>query len=183
MKRNRKGQFIKGSNGFTFEGFGVWYDAKGYPNIWINNKNIKIHIFVWERKNGEKPKGFDIHHEDFNKANFEISNLKLLSYSDHKKTHAGWVKDKKGEWTLKPCKTCGEKLSLDSFYQRKGLTPSNHCIPCSSKNHKKKLIESSDYREKKRLYLKEYYKNNKELILHKQQESWKKKKAGVCSAN
>jgi len=67
MERNKKGQFIRRTNGKTFEGFGVWYDKKGYPTIWLNNKSVKIHVYVWERKNGEKPKGYDIHHKDFDK--------------------------------------------------------------------------------------------------------------------
>lgn len=172
MERNKKGQFIKGTNGETYEGFGIWYDKKGYPTIWLNNKSIKLHVYVWEKENGEKPKGHDIHHKDFNKGNYEIENLELLSYSDHKKIHAGWKRNDLKEWTLKPCKTCKQLLPIDNFYPRKGLTHSNHCIKCSSENHKAKLLGDKEYREKKRLYLKEYYKNNKKEILRKQREKY-----------
>ena len=130
MKRNKKGQFLKGTNGETFEGFGIWYDKKGYPSIWINNKSVKLHVYVWEREYGEKPKGHDIHHKDHNKGNYSLDNLELLSYSDHQRTHAKWIKED-GEWRRKPCRNCKRTLPLDQFYQRKGMTPSALCIYCS----------------------------------------------------
>jgi len=156
MKRNEKGQFIKGSNGNTFEGFGIWYDKKGYPTIWINNKSVKIHVYIWERINGEKPKGHDIHHKDFDKGNYKLSNLEILSQSDHKKLHAGWIREK-GVWMKKPCKDCKRNLPLDKFYPRKGMTPSNLCIKCTLKMCKNKLINDMKYREQKKLYLRNYY--------------------------
>lgn len=159
MERNNKGQFIKGTNGNTFEGFGVWYDNKGYPTIWINNKNIKLHIYVWERINGENPKGYDLHHIDFNKANYNINNLELLSKSDHHKIHAGWKRNDKNEWVTKPCKDCKQDLLLELFYQRKGLTPSNRCIKCSSLYSKS--IRTDEFKEKRKKYMKDYYSNNK----------------------
>ena len=164
MKRNRKGQFIKGSNGNTYEGFGIWYDKKGYPTIWINGKSIKLHIYVWEKVNGEKPKGFDLHHKDFNKKNYKLSNLELLSQSDHQRLHAGWVR-RNGKWIAKPCKDCKRKLPLDKFYQRKGYTPTHYCIECAKDRHNDRNTES--YRAKRKIYMKKYYQNNKERFLSK----------------
>jgi len=169
MKRNNKGQFIKGTNGNTYEGFGIWYDRKGYPCIWINGKSIKLHVYIWEIHFGEKPKGHELHHKDFNKSNYLLGNLALMSLSDHSKLHAGW-KSKDGKWILKPCKDCKKVLPLDNFYPRKGLTPSNHCKSCSSINNKKRLIIDPVFREKKRLYLEKYYKNNKQVILKQQKD-------------
>ena len=54
-------------DGNTYEGFGIWYDKKGYPCICLCGKDIKLHIYICERVNGEKPKGFDIHNKDFDK--------------------------------------------------------------------------------------------------------------------
>ena len=159
MKRNKRGQFIKGSNGDTFEGYGKWYDKMGYPSIWVDGKNVQLHVFVWERANGERPKGYHIHHVDENKANYNIDNLLCVSPSDHQKIHAGWKRNKKGDWHLKPCKDCKKLLTLDSFYQRKGLTPSNRCKPCSSLYYKS--IRTLEFIEKKKQYLKEYYAKNK----------------------
>ena len=158
MERNKKGQFIKGTNGEIYDGFGVWYDRKGYPTIWINNKSIKLHIYIWEKVNGEKPKGFQLHHKDFNKRNYLIDNLELVNQSDHFKIHAGWIREN-GEWILKPCKDCKKLLSLDKFYQRKGLTPSNYCIKCSSLLFK--LRNTKEYQVKRKIYMKDYYNKNK----------------------
>ena len=66
-----------------------------------------------------------------------------------------------GQWIKKPCKHCKQLLELNLFYQRKGLTPSNVCISCSRKISKEIRINSEEFREKKKLYLKEYYQKNK----------------------
>ena len=43
---------------------------------------------IWkEYWNQEIPKGYEIHHFDFNPKNNEVSNLVLLSKSEHTKTH------------------------------------------------------------------------------------------------
>lgn len=129
MDRNEKGQFLKGTNGNTFEGFGISYDAKGYACICINGKPVKLHVYIWERVNGKKPEGCDIHHIDHNKGNYNLSNLQLLTTFDHRKLHAGW-KQINGEWVVKPCNRCNRILPLSSFYSRKGKTPSAKCKPC-----------------------------------------------------
>lgn len=175
MEQNKKGQFMKVTKGELYKGFKIWYDKKGYPIIWINNKSIKLHIYIWEKKNGEKPKGYNIHHKDFKKDNYDIKNLELLSFSDHRKLHAGWIR-KNGVWIKKPCKICKKLLPLDNFYPRKGLTPINKCKGCMSQENKDRLKIDLKFREKKRLYLKDYYKKNKVKILKKQKEKWQKPK-------
>lgn len=162
MERDKKGRFIKGSNGDVFEGYGKWYDKFGYPSIFISGKNVMLHVYVWERHNGERPKGMHIHHIDGNKANYEISNLMLVTPSDHQKIHAGWVSDDNGDWVKKPCKRCKDVLDLSLFYQRKGLTPSNVCKVCCGDINKEKIKTDESFREKKKIYLKEYYKKNKD---------------------
>mgnify|MGYP001605589434 FL=1 len=129
MERNLQGQFVKGTNGTTFEGFGVWPDAKGYPCIWVDGKSIKLHVLVWERINGPKPRGCDVHHKDLDKGNYSLDNLQLLGHSTHQKIHAGWVMVD-GEWIAKPCTRCGKVLPLSEFYPRKGYTPSALCKTC-----------------------------------------------------
>jgi len=64
--------------------FKVYYDAKGYALIWLNGKNQKIHVLLWEIYYGGKPKGHDIHHKDFNKANYDINNLDVAKYRTKK---------------------------------------------------------------------------------------------------
>ena len=155
MQRNLKGQFIKGTNGNTFEGFGVWYDDKGHPCIWVDNKSIKIHILIWERANGEKPKGFNIHHKDNNKGNFTLENLEILSESDHKRIHVGWIR-KGNQWIAKPCSGCGKILSLNQFYPRKGYTPSALCKKCYYIYIRKRLSIPQNS-ERVRQYKHDYY--------------------------
>jgi len=91
-------------------------------------------------------------------GNFELSNLELLSRHDHRKIHAGWVREA-GAWIRKPCKDCKKLLPLDYFYQRKGLTPSQRCIKCSSPYFKSKRTPKFIARRKE--YMKKYYELNK----------------------
>lgn len=146
-----------------YEGRKIYYDRVGYAIVWIEGKNKKVHILVWEKLNGAKPKGFDIHHIDEDKGNWSIENLRLASRSNHYRIHAGWV-EKNGKWIAKPCKDCGKKLPLNAFYQRKGLTPSQRCIKCSAPYFKEKA-KSLKHKARRKIYMKNYYKNNKEKWL------------------
>jgi len=141
----------------------VYFDKKGYALIWVSGKDKKVHILEWEKQNGKKPKGMQIHHLDENKANWNIDNLVLVSQSDHFKLHAGWTREN-GVWILKPCKDCKKKLPLDNFYQRKGLTPSQRCIECSAPYFKEKSLVKG-FKEKRKVYMKKYYQKNKEKWL------------------
>ena len=160
MERNQLGQFVKGTNGNTFEGFGIWYDTKGYPCIWIDGKNIRLHVYVWERVNGSKPKGHSVHHKDFDKLNYSIENLELLSHSDHFKVHAGWIKVD-GEWSAKPCTRCGVVKPLSEFYLRKGYTPSALCKPCANIVT---VARNKTIPEKRRIYNQRWYAKRKGVM-------------------
>lgn len=54
----------------------------------IGKTRIRLHRYIWQKYNGEIPKGFDIHHIDKNKDNNDISNLQLLTITEHQKIHA-----------------------------------------------------------------------------------------------
>lgn len=58
-----------------------------YPHIRINGRVKFLHVIVWEQFNGPKPKGYEIHHKDLNKQNYNLDNLELLSILEHKKIH------------------------------------------------------------------------------------------------
>lgn len=58
----------------------------------------RMHIFVWEYYNGVIPKGYEIHHKDFDKSNNDISNLELLTISEHRKLHADLLTNEEREW-------------------------------------------------------------------------------------
>ena len=133
MQRANNGRFVRRTDGELFNGFGVFYESKGYPCIFIDGKNIKVHVYVWEQANGPKPKGMILHHKDFNRRNYSLENLELMSESDHRKLHAGWTKQN-GQWVAKPCKGCGRILTLDNFYKRHGYaTPCPLCKSCHIK--------------------------------------------------
>ena len=61
----------------------IGFDRNGYPRVTINEKNKRIHVLVWEKEHGKVPKGFYIHHKDFNVKNYNLNNLELVSPSDH----------------------------------------------------------------------------------------------------
>jgi hypothetical protein len=98
-----------------YEGFNIWISKKGYPCIWVDGKEIKLHVYIWEKTNGNKPGRHDIHHKDGDKLNYDLENLELVTYSEHKRIHAGWIK-KNGEWIKKPCSGCNRILPLEDFY-------------------------------------------------------------------
>ena len=138
----------------------VWLTKKGYPTIWLNGKSKMVHILEWEKHNGPKPKGYQVHHKDENKANWNIDNLQIETQSDHLRIHAGWIRNEFNLWILKPCKDCKKLLFLEEFYQRKGMTPSQRCIDCSGPYFKKKSLVGG-FKKRRKLYMKRYYQSNK----------------------
>jgi hypothetical protein len=160
MHGNNKGQYIKDTNGNTFEGFGVWNNTKGYPCISIGGHTIPLHIYIWERANGNRPKGMNIHHKDFNPANYKLCNLELVTISDHRKLHSGWVREN-GEWVAKTCNTCGRVLPLSEYYIRRGHTPASLCKSC----HKEALHKwhrTPEFRQKNKERQRQRYPQKRE---------------------
>ena len=71
-------------------------DKTGY---YLNSTiHKRLHRYVWEYYNGEIPKGYEIHHIDMDRDNNDISNLQLLSRSEHRKIHADLLTDEQREW-------------------------------------------------------------------------------------
>lgn len=66
---------------------------RGYLIIHIPGKGQKyLHHYMWEDVYGkERPKGMHIHHIDGNVDNNELSNLQMLTNSEHMKLH--WKTD------------------------------------------------------------------------------------------
>ena len=158
--RNEKGQTARRESGIIFEGYPVWFDKKGYANIFFNGKSVKLHVFIWERTHGTKPKGFEIHHLDGNKANYDINNLLLVSNIDHQRIHAGWVK-KDGIWIAKPCSSCKEIKALEDFYKRgKYLNKSALCKKCHRIKTSTKSY-SPERKERRRIYAREWARENR----------------------
>lgn len=140
---------------------GIWYDNRGYPCIWIDRKEAKLHVYIWEKENGQKPKKHEIHHLDLDKRNYSIENLELMTCSDHKRLHAGWVRNDY-IWTKKPCGNCNKILKLGKFYYIKTRnTLSTLCKEChnsaiAERNRRPEIREKikankREYREKLKL--------------------------------
>lgn len=89
-------QYIEGTNLAYCNGLPFRKDKKtGY---WLcSSINKRLHRYVWEQINGEIPKGYQIHHIDFNKDNNDISNLQLVSSSEHHKIHSDALTDDERE--------------------------------------------------------------------------------------
>lgn len=77
-----------------FDGIKYYQQKNGYyqraETAKRNRENIErvLHRAIWKHYKGEIPKGYHIHHIDENKENNDISNLELLSPSEHQKKHS-----------------------------------------------------------------------------------------------
>lgn len=80
-----------------FNGIQFVADGKGYYRELGNFKNL-MHRYVWTWYNGNIPKGYEIHHIDFDRSNNNISNLQLVSRSEHRRIHADLLTDEQREW-------------------------------------------------------------------------------------
>lgn len=54
----------------------------------IGSSRKRLHVYMWEKHNGETPKGYEIHHKDENKDNNEIENLMCMTRKEHMRWHA-----------------------------------------------------------------------------------------------
>ena len=79
-------QYIENTNLAYCDGYKFRKDKKsGY---WLcSTLHKRLHVYVYEKCNGEIPKGYQIHHIDHNKDNNDISNLMLLTRKEHNKIH------------------------------------------------------------------------------------------------
>ena len=77
-----------------FNGYKYYKQKTGYYQIAETYKRKqlgierRLHRAIWKFYNGDIPKGYQVHHKDENKDNNDISNLELLSASEHAKLHS-----------------------------------------------------------------------------------------------
>lgn len=70
--------------------YGTAYLSRGYYIISSSkegNRGKKLHRLIYEDHYGPIPKGMQIHHIDGDTTNNDISNLQLVSISEHNKIH------------------------------------------------------------------------------------------------
>ncbi|MBQ3441621.1 MAG: HNH endonuclease [Selenomonadaceae bacterium] len=98
-------------------------------------KGKPLHRAVWEFYNGEVPKGYEIHHVDFNPENNQLDNLQLVTEKEHRQIHVP-----KGMQIPKPlkkfvCDWCGKEYeALDNGHNH---FCSQKC--CNAANYNKKV--------------------------------------------
>jgi endogenous inhibitor of DNA gyrase (YacG/DUF329 family) len=59
----------------------------------VGNKRPRLHVYIWEKNNGQVPKGYEIHHKDGDKDNNDISNFELLPRGKHQELHGADIKN------------------------------------------------------------------------------------------
>ena len=89
------------------------------------------HVVEWERHNGPVPNGYQVHHDNRDKQDNRIGNLRLVDATTHKRLHGG-CELRDGQW-WKPCSVCGElkPVTPDYWYiDRNGWPLYGRCRPC-----------------------------------------------------
>lgn len=70
-----------------YKGHKIYLDGKGYPSIWLGDKNLRVHRLVYKDNFGDIPKGFVVHHKDEDVMNWSPQNLEALSKAEHQALH------------------------------------------------------------------------------------------------
>lgn len=81
----------------------------------------RIHVYVWEYYNGAIPKGYEVHHRDKNKSNNDISNLELLTSSEHKKLHASELTEEQRKWKRENLRNNAQPKATEWHKSEKGI--------------------------------------------------------------
>lgn len=114
--------------------YGKFYqkDSNGYFR-----RGKKLHRVVWEFYNGEIPRGYHIHHKDFNPANNDISNLQMVSRSEHQKIHnPKGLPVARAKKKIFICQVCGKEY--EAFANGNNKFCSKKCTEEFRKRHLKK---------------------------------------------
>ena len=89
-----------------------------YQNSTIHKS---LHRFVWEENNGVIPKGYEIHHIDFNKSNNHISNLIMLSKKEHLEIHSKSLTDQQRQFRRDNMNNVARPKAIEWHKSKEGL--------------------------------------------------------------
>lgn len=90
-KGSEKGWIKKGNKPLNHRPVGTIREVDGYLEIKVAEGLHQwklLHRIVWERMNGEIPKGYNVRFLDGNSKNIEITNLGLISKSENMKKNS-----------------------------------------------------------------------------------------------
>lgn len=132
-------------NHIIFDNIKYYKNRKGYFVA-----TLYLHVAQWIHHNGAVPEGYEIHHIDENPSNNDISNLQLLTHSEHQQLH---LKTKK-ENLERVCIQCGKTFVTTKYGARKYCSDK-----CRAKHNRKKEIRKCAICGKELLVSK--YKNTK----------------------
>lgn len=107
--------------------------VNGYPRIWSPGHPLAMadgyvleHRLVWFEHHGPIPEGFEVHHEDRDHGNNDISNLSLLTEAEHHAEHARLgttVRNQYGTWEV----GAGQGAALR---RRRAEATERNCVRC-----------------------------------------------------
>lgn len=72
---------------WPMEKSGGWVHQKGYVEMRVGGRKRLVHIVIWEVHNGPVPDGYEVHHQNHDRADNRIENLVLMEVSAHKAYH------------------------------------------------------------------------------------------------
>ena len=102
-----------------FDGIKFILTDKGYYRH--NGLRKYMHRYVWEYYNGKIPKGYEVHHIDFDRSNNDISNLQLLTRAEHRKLHADLLTEQQREWRRQNMERSARPKAVEWHKSESGL--------------------------------------------------------------
>lgn len=128
---------------------------------WRNEGDRTVHSkrranWVWTQQYGELPKGYEVHHINFDKTDDRIENLVAMPRKEYRRIHADAIKEHKFIDGIehRKCQCCNEYKPLEQFYKRNNIYQ-GYCKQCS----KSKFTDwRKSNREKWNEYHREYRK-------------------------